>query len=120
MISRAIVIQIILTLIGLAAVERVIARWRARFASPALTGMCVLAAVVFFIFVWQPNAANGLAEFMGVGRGVDALLYMAVAAGFYTILRILIRLEKQEHLITKLVSEIALLRHEQSSEHEPK
>lgn len=115
--TRTIVIQIILTLIGLAAVERVIARWRARFVSLALTGICVLSAGIFFVFVWRPNLTNRLAEFVGVGRGVDALLYIAITACLYLFLRVLIRLENQEHLITKLVSEIALLRHEQFSEH---
>ncbi len=113
-------IQIILTLIGVAALERVVARWRARFVGAALTAVFTLCAAVFFLFVWRPDYANRFAAVVGVGRGVDALLYLAVAICLYTLLRVVLRLETQEHLITKLVSEIALLRHAHSPEQKHK
>jgi hypothetical protein len=49
---------------------------------------------------------------IGIGRGVDAAVYIAVAILFYAMLRMLLRLERQENLITRLVSEIALLKND--------
>jgi hypothetical protein len=53
--------------------------------------------------VLQPDIAARFARFVGVGRGVDAVLYLAVALLFYLTLRIFLRLEQIERDITTLV-----------------
>lgn len=107
-----IVMQLLLTLVALLGTYKVVARVRARAIGTGLAGIWVLGTIVFLFFVWRPDIATRFSQLLGVGRGVDAAIYLAVAFLFYIILRVFIRLEGQEHLITKLVSEIALLRDE--------
>jgi len=110
--SQPIVMQIVLSFIALLGLERVVSRQRRRQLGIGVVVLWIIGAAIFLVFVWRPDLATRLSNAIGVGRGVDAALYIAVAVLFYATLRIFIRLEQQEHLITKLVSEIALLRHE--------
>lgn len=103
------IIQIVLSVIALFGLERVIARLRLRRMGVLFGAVWCAGIAVFLLFVWRPDYATRVSQFIGVGRGVDAALYIAVALLFYLVLRILIRLERQEDNITRLVSEIALL-----------
>lgn len=104
--------QIVLSIIALLSLERIVSRLRARQMGAGIVALWFIGVVIFLLFVWQPHLATKFSNLIGVGRGVDAAMYIAVAVLFYTTLRIFIRLEHQEHLITRLVSEIALLNHE--------
>lgn len=110
--TQPIIMQIVLSIIALLSLERIVGRLRARQMGAGIVALWSIGVVIFLIFVWQPNLATRLSNLIGVGRGVDAAMYIAVAVLFYTTLRVFIRLEHQEHLITRLVSEIALLNHE--------
>lgn len=57
---------------------------------------------------WSPEIASRLAEFFGIGRGVDLIVYLSVVAIFYLIYRLFIRFEKLEREITVLTREQAL------------
>ncbi len=59
------------------------------------------------VVLW-PDSSSWLATVLGVGRGVDLMLYLSVMLIFYLLFRIFVRLEKQEKEITKLVRKMAL------------
>ena len=71
---------------------------------------------VFWVIIWGgvgvvafvPKIASQVADFLGVGRGIDVLVYVSILLLFYLIFRIYLRLESIERNITKLVREIAL------------
>ncbi len=50
-----------------------------------------------------PESLTKLANLLGIGRGADLVLYVAVVVVFYLIFRIFVRLEKMERNITKVV-----------------
>jgi len=64
-----------------------------------------LAVGVAFI---TPESLTRLANLLGIGRGADLVLYVAVMVVFYLMFRIFVRLEKMERDITKIVREKAL------------
>jgi small membrane protein len=64
-----------------------------------------LAVGVAFI---TPESLTRLANLLGIGRGADLVLYVAVIVVFYLMFRIFIRLEKMEHEITKVVRQDTL------------
>ena len=64
--------------------------------------------IVAAMFVLQPALAVQLAKVLGVGRGVDAVLYLAVVGLFFMMFRVLVRLEKIEKNLTRLVRTNAL------------
>lgn len=60
------------------------------------------------VVVLRPETANLFANLVGVGRGTDAVLYVAVIAAFYLLFRIFLRLDKIDRDLTKLVRRVAL------------
>lgn len=59
--------------------------------------------------VYNPELANTFANKVGVGRGVDAVLYVVVFFLLYTVFRLFVRIERIEANITKLSQHIAIL-----------
>lgn len=59
------------------------------------------------VIAW-PNSLNRFADLLGVGRGVDVVLYAALVVLFYVVFRIFTRIERIERDITFLVRRKAL------------
>lgn len=55
-----------------------------------------------------PGVTSWLAQVMGVGRGSDLVVYLALLLTFYLFSRLFVRLERIERNITKVVQEQAL------------
>ncbi len=55
-----------------------------------------------------PQSLTRLANILGIGRGADLVLYVAVVVVFYLMFRIFVRLEKMEKDITKLTRQQAI------------
>ena len=72
---------------------------------------------IFALFsVLDPKVTTYAANFFGIGRGTDFILYLAMALLFYLIFRISISIEEIRRDITELVRKIALDRELQNSE----
>lgn len=100
-------IQILLSLFIIFALIKVIGRFRAKEVSlGALVFWCLFWLIVLVV-VWQPLLSTELANRLGVGRGTDLITYVSIAALFYFIFRLTVRIEKMEKNITKIVREIA-------------
>ena len=101
-------IQIVLIAFAAFAISRVVLRFR-RGGMP----LWQLAAWTFFwamaiVVVLRPETASALARVLGVGRGADVIVYLAVVAAFYLIFRLFAKLEDVERQITRLVRDEAL------------
>lgn len=70
-----------------------------------LWGFIWILAVVFLIY---PQLTGYIAEFLGVGRGVDAITYLSLALLFYLVYKLYARIDKLERDITKIVRELAI------------
>jgi len=72
--------------------------------------------LVFWVLFWLaagaaallPKSTEWFARLLGVGRGVDAVIYVSIICLFYIVFRIFVRLEKIEHDITLLVRDKTL------------
>ncbi len=60
------------------------------------------------VLVLWPDLSSRVASAVGVGRGVDLVVYIAILAIFYLLFRILIRIEQMERSITDIVRKDAL------------
>lgn len=75
---------------------------------------------VVWSFMWvvvigvalMPQATDVVAEFVGVGRGADLLVYIAVIFLLYATHRLMVRQQKMSEDITELVRKIAVDRPE--------
>ena len=103
-----IVIQLLLSaLFGAASLRLLTAIRKHRIGRRRAVGWLALWAMGFVV-VWFPNLTMQLARTLGVTRGVDAILYLSVAWLTYIVFRLYSALEKQDQVMTRLVSQLAL------------
>ena len=76
--------------------------------SPIIAGTAVAVALVGLFFVWVPSESTRVAELVGIGRGVDLILYLWVCISLIVLLNLHLKLRKQQEMITKLARAIAL------------
>jgi hypothetical protein len=78
--------------------------------SPFVGIISMLAALTGLYFVWFPAHASRIAELVGIGRGVDLILYTWVAITFIVLLNLHLKVRAQMELITQLARELTLMR----------
>ncbi len=102
------VIQILLILFALFAITRAIRQFR----QGALTIAWLIVWVVFWLLVGgvtvAPQTTDILARIAGVGRGADFVFYVSIAALFYLVFRLFVKIEDVEREITRLVRKLAM------------
>lgn len=60
------------------------------------------------IIVFIPGKSGTLAQFLGMGRGFDALIFISVIALFYAIYRLYAKVNEFEEIITSAIRSLAL------------
>ena len=76
--------------------------------SPAVAVLAALVTTAGLYFVWVPEHSTQLAELVGIGRGVDLILYIWVCLSLIVVLNLHLKLRTQMELITALARKIAL------------
>jgi len=76
--------------------------------APIIGFLSVAAAFGGLVFVWFPSYATRLAELVGIGRGVDLILYTWVVISLIMLLSLHLKLRAQMELITLLARKIAI------------
>lgn len=102
------IVPIIVTVFVAFAVSRVFLRFRA--------GDMSLNEFLFWLFIWGaievivwiPKFLDQIAHQIGIGRGIDAVVYGAVLILFYLTYRVYVKAEFIEREITSLVRRLAL------------
>lgn len=75
----------------------------------------VLREFLFWVIFWfavatailLPQVTIFLAQYLGVGRGADLVVYASLIFVFYMIFRLFVRQQKQEKDISKIVEHLA-------------
>lgn len=101
-------IQILIILFSLFAISRLIRKFRER----GVAGKEFYLWLVFWIMVigatvWFKET-DVVAEFLGVEKGADLAVYISVIALFYIIFKLIVKIDKMDRDITKLVRGLAL------------
>ena len=76
--------------------------------APIIGFLVVVAAFLALYFVWVPEHATQLAALVGIGRGVDLVLYTWVVISLIMLLNLHLKLRSQMELITLLARKIAI------------
>jgi hypothetical protein len=101
-------IQIILLLFIIYAVIKVALRYKDKIIS---LQEFILWTIFWFLVgfvVILPDTTSLVASFVGVGRGVDLVIYISILILFYLVFRVLVRLDKIDKDVTKIVRNLAL------------
>ena len=96
-------IQILAILFVVFAVWRVILKFKNRDIQLTEFVMWLIFWLAVGVAFVIPESLTRLANLLGIGRGTDLVLYVAVVVVFYLMFRIFVRLEKMERNITKVV-----------------
>jgi small membrane protein len=76
--------------------------------SPAVAVLAAFITTAGLYFVWMPEHSTQLADLVGIGRGVDLILYIWVCLSLIVVLNLHLKLRTHMELITALARKIAL------------
>ena len=76
--------------------------------SPVVALLSFGMAATGLYFVWFPTHSTRLAELVGIGRGVDLIIYVWVCISLIVLLNLHLKLRTQLELITVLARKIAI------------
>ena len=102
------VIQILIALFALFAIARAVAQYKEGRVPRTWFAFWVLFWLSAAVVTALPWTTEVLARLVGVGRGVDAIMYLSLVVLFYLVFRLFVKVEDVERQITKLVRKIAL------------
>jgi hypothetical protein len=90
--------------------------WTEYRRTPVVASSSSIVAASGFYFVWFPAASTRLAELVGIGRGVDLILYTWACISLLVILHLHLKLRTQLELITALARVVAIENAQHASE----
>jgi hypothetical protein len=82
--------------------------WLEYLRSPAVGLLAWIAGLAGLYFVWVPSHATLLAEWVGIGRGVDLVIYTWIGISLIVLLNLHLKIRAQMELITSLARAIAI------------
>ena len=82
--------------------------WHERRRSAMVATLVLMAATAGLYLVWVPSHASMTADWAGVGRGVDLIIYIWVVISLLVLLNLHLKLRAQVELITALARHIAI------------
>ena len=101
-------IQIFLLAVVIFAISRVYLRLKEGVITTRMAFFWFLIWVAALVGITLPATTTKIAEFFGVGRGVDIIVYISLALLFYLVFRIYVMIEDLRHQITYIIREVAL------------
>lgn len=102
------VIQIVLALFLVFALSRVVLRFRGGQIKPTEFVFWAFLFLTAIIVIVLPDQTTKLANQLGIGRGVDLVVYASIVTLFYLVFRLYVLAEDIRHEITELVRKLAL------------
>jgi hypothetical protein len=70
--------------------------------------LSIVTIVIGIVIVIHPNLATRIANFIGIGRGTDLLLYLFILASLFYVTSSATRLRQNRNQMTKIVRSIAI------------
>ncbi|MBI2099143.1 DUF2304 domain-containing protein [Candidatus Uhrbacteria bacterium] len=102
------IIKIILLSFIVFAVFRLLLRRRGNAISVRWLILWLIFWLAAGIVVAIPETTTRLANLVGIGRGSDLAVYLAVLGIYYLAFRLMVRVEKMERDISKITEELAI------------
>ncbi|MCL4338814.1 DUF2304 family protein [Patescibacteria group bacterium] len=111
--------QVVLSIFIVFALSRVFLR----FKSGEVTFLGFLFWILLFgsalAIIIYPPISGGIARILGIGRGVDLVIYTSIVLLFYLVFRLYVYLQDMRHELTKLVQKLAMKELDEKNEKKP-
>lgn len=72
--------------------------------------------LIAIVIVLLPNTTSIIAQWVGIGRGVDLVVYASIVGLFFLVFKIFVSLDALEHKLTSMVRKDALRELDASNE----
>lgn len=108
-----ILFQILFLLLCLVALASIFKRRKKQEIPTAEAVFWILFWLAGLVVVWWPDSAARLASIFGIGRGADFIIYISVAALFYLLFRLHLKIESLSRDITIVTREKTLEKHQE-------
>ena len=101
-------IQIIMIIFALFALSRAILRAKERKLTKNQFLFWTILWIALVIFASFPSILTSFANLIGIGRGIDTLVYLGIILLFYFLFKLYIKIKGIEEKITKLTRAITI------------
>lgn len=101
-------IQLILITFILFAASRAVLQFRGGTIRFGALSFWLLIWAVAIVAIFYPDETTRLARIVGIGRGVDVVVYASIAILFYLVFRLHVYLENIRTEISRLIREVAI------------
>ncbi|MFA5134756.1 MAG: DUF2304 family protein [Patescibacteria group bacterium] len=101
-------IKILIILFTVFALSRVFLRFREKHVTLIEFLLWSVLWIGIAVAAVLPQTTTIIADMLGVGRGVDAVIYLALLVLFYGMFRLYVKMEHIEREITQIVRRVAL------------
>ncbi|PLX28751.1 DUF2304 domain-containing protein [Candidatus Parcubacteria bacterium] len=102
------IFQILFILFALFAIANVVSKKKEGALGPKGILFWILFWVVAAMVVVWPDSAQTIANKLGIGRGVDLVIYSAIAVIFFVLFRLHVKMESLKRDFTQIVRDKAL------------
>lgn len=102
------IIQIVIVAFAVYALSRAFNRFRKRAITSSEWVVWSLFWLAVAVFVLNPGITQWIAGILGVGRGADAMFYLAIVGLSYAFFRVYLRSRHQDQQLTILVRRLAI------------
>jgi small membrane protein len=103
-----IILQVMVSVFVAFAISRSFLRWKARNSTVSELLLWSTVWIIVLVVVWVPKLTEIPAQIFGIGRGIDAAVYVAIMVLLYSVYRIYSKIERIEQEITTLTRHAAL------------
>ncbi len=101
-------VQILLLTFILFAASRAVLQFKGGTLRFGALSFWLLIWVVALIAIFYPEETTRIARVLGIGRGVDVVVYASIAILFYLVFRLHVYLENIRSEISRLIREVAI------------
>lgn len=101
-------VQILLLTFILFAASRAVLQFKGGTLRFGALSFWLLVWVVALIAIFYPEETTRIARVLGIGRGVDVVVYTSIAILFYLVFRLHVYLENIRSEISRLIREVAI------------
>jgi len=101
-------VQFLIVGLAILVLFRTILRFQKKKITPKLFIFWVIIWLIVITVAALPSITDPLSKILGVGRGADVAFYFAIFLIFFLLYKIMVRLEKIENEITKIVRHLSL------------
>lgn len=101
-------VQILLLTFILFAASRAVLQFRGGTLRFGALSFWLLIWVVALIAIFYPEETTRIARLLGIGRGVDVVVYGSISILFYLVFRLHVYLENIRSEISRLIREVAI------------